>query len=160
MVLRRIASHDQDHVGVLDVDPVVGHRPTTECGAQTGHRGAMSKPGLVVGVHDPQRACPFGQQVVDLVVIGAATNNRDALALIESLPGGVLFDEAFIARLLHSPGDLIYHPLPALLLPSVGAWGAVERAGQATFVEDVVFERNAFGAERAAIDRMVWVALD
>src|SRR5262249_50842974 len=67
---------------------------------------------------------------------------------------------AFIARLLHSPGDLIDHPFPAPLIPAIGAWGAVERAGQATFAEDVVLERDAFGAERAAIDRMVGVALD
>jgi hypothetical protein len=80
--------------------------------------------------------------------------------LIESLPGGVHFDEAFIARLLHPPGDLVDHPIPALLLPAIGARGAVKRASQATFAEDVVFERDAFGAERAAIDRMVGVALD
>src|SRR5262249_9743611 len=34
------------------------------------------------------------------------------------------------------------------------------QARQATFAVDVVFERDAFGAERAAIDRMVGVALD
>ena len=35
MVLGRIAAHDQHHVGVLDVDPAVGHRPAPESWSQT-----------------------------------------------------------------------------------------------------------------------------
>ena len=35
MVLGRIAAHDQHHVGVLDVDPAIGHRPASECWSQT-----------------------------------------------------------------------------------------------------------------------------
>ena len=35
MVLGRIAAHDQHHVGVLDVDPAVGHRPASESWSQT-----------------------------------------------------------------------------------------------------------------------------
>src|ERR1700722_3079737 len=35
MILRRVAAHDQHHVGVLDVDPAVGHRPASECWSQT-----------------------------------------------------------------------------------------------------------------------------
>jgi len=35
MVLGRIAAHDQHHVGVLDIDPAVGHRPASESWSQT-----------------------------------------------------------------------------------------------------------------------------
>ena len=35
VVLGRIAAHDQHHVGVLDVDPAVGHRPAPESWSQT-----------------------------------------------------------------------------------------------------------------------------
>jgi hypothetical protein len=35
MVFRRIAAHDQQHVGILHVDPAVGHRPASESWSQT-----------------------------------------------------------------------------------------------------------------------------
>ena len=35
MVLGRIAAHDQHHVGVLDVDPAVGHGAASESWSQT-----------------------------------------------------------------------------------------------------------------------------
>ena len=35
VVFRWIAAHDQHHVGVLDVDPAIGHRPASECWSQT-----------------------------------------------------------------------------------------------------------------------------
>ncbi len=35
VVLGWIPTHDQHHVGVLDVDPAIGHRPASECRSQT-----------------------------------------------------------------------------------------------------------------------------
>jgi hypothetical protein len=35
MVLRWIATHDQHHVGVLDVDPAISHGPAPESWSQT-----------------------------------------------------------------------------------------------------------------------------
>ena len=35
MVLGRVAAHYQHHVGVLDVDPTIGHRAAPECWSQT-----------------------------------------------------------------------------------------------------------------------------
>ena len=35
VILSRISTHDQHHVGVLDVDPAVGHRPASESWSQT-----------------------------------------------------------------------------------------------------------------------------
>ncbi len=46
MVLGHIAAFHQDRLAVLEVDPVVGHRPPSERGPQTGDRGAVSKSGL------------------------------------------------------------------------------------------------------------------
>jgi len=46
MVLSGVAAHDQDDIGILDVDPTVGHRPAAERGGQTGHRGTVSNPCL------------------------------------------------------------------------------------------------------------------
>ena len=35
VVLGWIPAHDQHHVGILDVDPAIGHRPAPECRSQT-----------------------------------------------------------------------------------------------------------------------------
>ena len=43
-----IAAHDNDDVGIFDVNPVVGHRAATERRGQTGHRWSVSDARLVV----------------------------------------------------------------------------------------------------------------
>jgi hypothetical protein len=48
VALGRIPTHDQHHVGVLDVDPAVRHRAASECGPQTGDRRTVSNPGLIL----------------------------------------------------------------------------------------------------------------
>ncbi|MNM40130.1 hypothetical protein D3C81_509300 [compost metagenome] len=54
--LGRVAAHDQHNVGVLDVDPVVGHRATAKGRRQRGHGRGMADPGLAVGAEDAQGA--------------------------------------------------------------------------------------------------------
>jgi hypothetical protein len=56
VVLGWIAAHNQHHVGVLDVDPAVGHRAASEGGPQTGDRRTVSNPGLRFEIADPQAA--------------------------------------------------------------------------------------------------------
>ena len=84
VVLRRIAAHDQHHVGVLDVDPAVRHRAASECGPQTGDRWPVSNPGLVFYVADPHAAHRLHDQVVEFVRVGAAAGEGDAFAAIDS----------------------------------------------------------------------------
>ena len=45
--LGRIRTVDHDHVGVLNVTPVIRHRAPSECGRQTDDRGAVSDSGLL-----------------------------------------------------------------------------------------------------------------
>src|SRR5207302_1303229 len=57
---------DHDAVGVLQI-PLRGRRPApAEAGAQTGHRAAVSYPGLVFDPHYPQ---PGAEQLLDQVVL-------------------------------------------------------------------------------------------
>jgi hypothetical protein len=35
MVFRRVAAHDQHHVGILDIDPAIGHCAPAVCWSQT-----------------------------------------------------------------------------------------------------------------------------
>src|SRR6266699_1134504 len=72
MVLGGIAAHDQHHVGVLDVDPAIGHCAASEGGPQTGDRWAVSNAGLVFQVADPQAAHTFYDQVIEFVGVGTA----------------------------------------------------------------------------------------
>ncbi len=51
-----VAAHDDDHVGVLDVLPGVGHRAATECWGQTGHRRSVSDARLIVEDHHAEGA--------------------------------------------------------------------------------------------------------
>src|SRR5580658_4914702 len=47
MILGWIAPHDQHDVGILNVDPAIGHGPAPKSWPQTGDRRAVSNPGLV-----------------------------------------------------------------------------------------------------------------
>ena len=83
VVFSRIASHDQHHVGVLDVDPAIGHRTSSKRGPQTGDRGTVSNPGLIFYISQSQAAHRFDDQVIKLVGIGAAAVPGDALQAID-----------------------------------------------------------------------------
>ena len=78
VILRGIAPHDQNHVRVGDVGPAVRHGAAAEGGGQTGHRGAVSKTGLVLVGENPEAEAKLAQQVVDLVGVGAAADHREA----------------------------------------------------------------------------------
>ena len=57
MVFSRIPTHYKDHVTVGNVRPAIGHGSAAKSGGQTGHRGAVSKPGLVfVGLNSETEA--------------------------------------------------------------------------------------------------------
>jgi len=53
---RPCSAHDQDAVAVGQVLLVIGGRAAAERGAQTGHRGAVSYPRLVLDRHHAQAA--------------------------------------------------------------------------------------------------------
>ena len=93
MVLGRIATHDQHHVGVLDVDPAIGHRAASERWPQTGDRGAVSNPGLVFQVADPQAAHGLDDEIIEFVGVGAAAGQGDAFAAVHGAALRVLLDE-------------------------------------------------------------------
>ena len=62
-----VAAHDQDQVGVLDVDPVVGHRTSAECRAQTGHRWRVSYSRLGIEGDHPEAARDLDGDVAGFV---------------------------------------------------------------------------------------------
>ena len=53
-----IAAHDQDHIGILDVDPVIRHRSTAKRRGKTCHRRAVSHTSLVVECQHAETSAP------------------------------------------------------------------------------------------------------
>ncbi len=71
MVLRGVASRNENQIGKLDLGNRVGHCATAECGGQTGHRDGVSESGAVIHiVRADHRPHEFLEEVVFLV--GAA----------------------------------------------------------------------------------------
>ena len=118
MVFRGIATHDQHHVGVLDVDPAICHRTATERGPQTGDRRSVSNASLVFEVADPQAAHGLDDQVIELVGIGAAAVPGNAFAAVDGVALGILLDERFVARLLDQVRDLVDGRVPRRCPPN------------------------------------------
>src|SRR6267142_5608173 len=158
--LGRIRPVDDDHVGVLNVTPVVRHRAPSECGRQTDDRGAVSDSGLLFEVHHPQGAHELGGQIAFLTAEGGAAGERDAFATVDGVALGVLRDEGRVARLLDALGELVEHLVPGDLLPLVAAGRAVEGLLDAPGGHGELHGRGALRAEPALVDRTVGVALD
>ena len=78
MVLRHGRPHNQDRVRVGQVLLSGGGAAAPEGGAQTGHRGAMSYPGLVADAHHSQAGREeFLDEIVFFVVERGAAQMRD-----------------------------------------------------------------------------------
>src|SRR6202047_2927779 len=160
VVLGGIAAHDQHHVGVLDVDPTIGHCAASEGGPQTGDRWAVSNAGLVFQVADPQAAHTFYDQIIKFVGVGAAAGEGNAFAAIDGVAGSVVLDKCVVARLLHLLRNLAIGLVPRNVFPVGGSGTPHLRLQQAAFVKNVLLERRSLGAERAAIDGVVGIAFD
>ena len=83
VIFSRIRPHDQDDITILDVLPMVGHRPSAKRGSQTGYRGAMSYAGLMVDVsetHGTHRLC---NEIGIFVRYGGTADPRNAITPID-----------------------------------------------------------------------------
>ena len=83
MVFGDVAAFHQDRLAVLQVDPVVGHGAATECGPQTGDRGAMSKPGLMFDVGHAEQPGRLLKEVTLLVRVLRAAHEADGVGAID-----------------------------------------------------------------------------
>jgi hypothetical protein len=83
VIFGRVPPHHQHHIGVGYVSPTVGHGSAAKRGSQTGYRWAVSKTGLVFIRQDPEAEPKLPEQVVDLVRVGAAADDRDVIEAID-----------------------------------------------------------------------------
>src|SRR6266576_6819146 len=85
VVLGWVAAHNQHHVGVLDVDPAVGHCAASKGGPQTGDRWTVSNPGLRFEIADPQAAHGLYCEKIQFIGISAATDPADRFQTINGV---------------------------------------------------------------------------
>src|SRR5207302_3726242 len=100
-------------------------------GPQSWDRGAVSDPGLMLVVDDPQRPVQLRQEVALLVVDAGRAQGRDRLQPVDDVLLAVLvllcLDEILLARVVVPLRDLLVHPLDRLLFPRLGARRAIQR---------------------------------
>src|SRR5437763_3097760 len=160
MVLGGIAAHNQHHVGVLDVDPAVSHRAASEGGPQTGDRRTVSNTGLRFEIADPQAAHGLDGEKIQFVRVSGSTNPTNRFQAIDRVAVLVFVDEGCVTRLLGPASNFVDCLIPGNVFPITCSRPSYLRLQQTTIVDDILFERCAFGTECPAIDWMIGIALD
>ena len=117
MVLSRVAAHDQHHVGVLDVDPAVGHCAASEGGPQTGDRRTVSNPGLRFEIADPQAAHGLDGEKIQFIGVSAAANPANRFQTIDGVAILVFVDERRVAGFLRPASNLVDRIVPGDVVP-------------------------------------------
>src|SRR5690606_19383090 len=156
----RVAAHHQDDVGVLDVDPVVGHRAASERRRQAGHRRAVAQARLVLQVHHAQAAGELHVEHAGLVAGRRRAEEAGGGPAIDPLALGVPLDEVGVAVVLHQAGDAIERLVPGNPLPFIASRFAHLGVLHALRAVDVVDQTGTLGAQRATADRVIRIALD
>src|ERR1022692_1657430 len=143
-----------------DIGPAVSHGSASECGGQTGHRGAVSNTGLLFQRNHAQSGAKrFHQQVIVLVGVGAAADHAHRCERVNGAAFGVLLPQGAVAGFLEEVRDAVDGPIPRLLFPMVAARRAIAHVRQTAVVNNVLLERDALGAQAALVDGVVGIAL-
>ena len=160
VVLGRITTHDQHHVGVLDVDPAVGHCAASEGGPQTGDRRTVSNSGLRFEIADPEAAHCLDREIIQFVGVGTTAGPTNAFAPVYRKAFLVFLHKRFIARFLYPASDFIKRIVPGNIFPVIGTGPTHLRFQQAAVVVNFLLERSAFWTKSAAIDRMIGITFN
>ncbi len=102
MRLCHVRSHDQNAVAILQIFLQAGGRPAAQCSAQTGHRCAVSYPGLVFDRHNSHAGIPqLLHQIIFFHIERRPAQAKHVAHMIHHIALFVLLDEAALARVLH-----------------------------------------------------------
>src|SRR5439155_24895166 len=135
-------------------------RAASERGPQTGDRWPVSNPGLILQVHHAQTAHRFHDEVVQFVRVRAAAGPRDPFATVHYPASRVFLDECGVSRLLHMARNLVDGRVPVDVLPAIRPRPAHLGPEKPPLILDVLLERGTLGTQRAAVDRVIRIALD
>src|ERR1700719_2842313 len=111
-------------------------------------------------MHAPQGMHSFHNQIVEFIGVGTPADPRDGFQTVHRVSRSILLDKSLVARLFHARGDFADGIVPRNVLPLGATWPAHQGLQQATVIHDLLLQRGTFGAQRAAVGRMIGVALD
>src|SRR5260370_28343113 len=120
---------------------------------------AGSTPGLVFYISQAQAADGFHHEVVELVGVGAAAGERNALAAVDGAAQRIFLNEGVVARFLYSLPDLVNGLRPRNVFPVIGSRPPHLWLQQPSRIQNVLLERRSLGTQGAAIDGMIRIAL-
>src|SRR4051812_27881366 len=160
MALGHVRALDDDDVGVLQILLERRRAASTERDPQTGDRGAVSDPGLVLDLQDPQRRVELLEEVVLLVVEGRAAEVGDAERPLDRLSLVVPRFPGLVAGLLHALGDHLHRLLERDDFPFRPARPPVQALVDAMRAGDELEGGGALRTEAATRNGRVFVTLD
>ena len=139
--LGRVAADDEDGLGVVDVVVRVRHRTIAPGVCNTGHRGGVTDPCLVIHVVRAPIGGELAEQIRLLVIVLGRTQPIHGIRA------------AFVADLHHAVADLVDRLFPADALPFPVFF--LHRVLQTTLTMRVIAHRCALGAVGAQVKRAV-----
>src|ERR671920_42694 len=151
VTLGHVRTLDDDAVGVREVFLEVGRATTAERGTQTGHRGGVLYPRLVLDLDRAQGAVELLHEVVLLVVEGRPSEARYPHGPIDA-PALVLVLPALAAGLQDAVGDHLHRRVEVEVLPVRPVRTAVLDRGDAGVAGDQLLARTALRAQPPAAD--------
>jgi len=133
-----IAAHNQNQVGVLDVDPVVGHCATAVRGGQTGHRRAVSDPGLIIEGQHAQRTDHLVGQVTRFAARSRGCQESCREPAINVAPASFLETKLASRSAPHKARDAVDGLIPRDAFPFVGSGFPYFRVPEPTWTVDEI----------------------
>ena len=121
---------------------LVGHRAATERRGQTGHRGSVSDPGLIIEYQDAGAADSLMGNVAGFVTGRGSRQETGGQPAVDRCAGRS-GNEVLVPVVLHQPGDLCKCLVPRNSFPITGARGAVFRVLEPIRAVDEVHQAGA-----------------
>ena len=144
MVGRRIGTHDQNAVGILDVHPMIRHRASSERLSQSRYRGAVSDARLVFYVHQSQRPHHALKQPALLIVQRGRAHMGDLFGAVYAQPLRVGRRKAPISGFFDVGRNPVQSPVPGFNFPfrAVRGTRAMSSPARVTGIEPQLRRRS------------------
>ena len=101
MRFRRVAAHDQHHVGVFDIHPVIGHRAAAKGWRQRRNGRPVAQSRLAVDGDHAQAAGKFTVEDPGFITGSGGTEHAGRGPAINGQPVGVLLNKVRVAVVFH-----------------------------------------------------------
>ena len=155
MMLGGIASHDEDAVRILEIDPVIGHCTASERLCQSRNSSAVSNTCLMIKMDESQPPYGLVHHGTFFVVHDGAAEMEHGFHTVDFLLLVVEPLEILVAGILDVLGQLLKGPVPALLLPLVAVGSAIQGLEQPVVTVDHGQLGRALGTQGAFADGIV-----